>query len=43
MIQDAGYNGTIAPGQSISFGFNAAPGGHPTGPRNYVLNGSSSV
>ena len=41
VIQDAGYNSTIAPGQSVSFGFNATPGNHPAGPANYVLNGTS--
>jgi cellulase/cellobiase CelA1 len=39
VIRDAGYNATIAPGQSVSFGFNATPGGHPAGPKNYVFNG----
>ena len=39
-IKDAGYDATIAPGQSVNFGFNAAPG-HPTAPANYVLNGSA--
>jgi cellulase/cellobiase CelA1 len=36
-IEDAGYNGVIAPGQSVSFGFNGAPGGLTAGPTNYVL------
>ncbi len=41
VIQNASYNATIAPGQSVSFGFNAAPGHHPAGPINEVLNGQS--
>lgn len=39
VIQDVGYDGTIAPSQSVSFGFNATPGNHPAEPTNYVLNG----
>ncbi len=38
IIGDAGYNGTIAPGASVSFGFTGSPGhvvGQPTG---YILN-----
>jgi cellulase/cellobiase CelA1 len=38
-IQDAGYNETIAPGQSVTFGFNGSPGHVVSGPTNYVLNG----
>lgn len=38
-INDAGYNGTILPGQAVDFGFNGSPG-HVTGqPANYILNG----
>jgi len=39
VIEDAGYNGMIAPGQSASFGFNGSPGDVTAGPTNYVLNG----
>jgi hypothetical protein len=39
-IQNAGYNGTIAPGQSVSFGFLGTPGGVLAAPTNYVLNGT---
>jgi aryl-phospho-beta-D-glucosidase BglC (GH1 family) len=39
VVRDAGYNAVIAPGQSVSFGFNAAPGHPAAGPANYVLNG----
>jgi aryl-phospho-beta-D-glucosidase BglC (GH1 family) len=39
VIGDAGYNSTIAPGQSVTFGFNASPGNVTTGPANYILNG----
>jgi alpha-L-arabinofuranosidase len=39
-IQNAGYNSTIAPGQSISFGFLGTPGGAPASPTNYILNGT---
>lgn len=41
VIHDAGYDATIAPGQGVTFGFNATPGNHPVGPTNYVLNGTS--
>jgi hypothetical protein len=39
VIQDAGYDATIEPGQSVTIGFNAAPGHPSSGPSNYVLNG----
>jgi len=39
VIQNASYNATIGAGQSVSFGFNAAPGNVTAGPTNYVLNG----
>lgn len=40
-IRDAGYNATIAPGASVSFGFNGSPGNlGATAPTNYVLNGT---
>jgi hypothetical protein len=39
VIQDAGYNAIIEPGQSVTFGFNASPGKPTSGPTNYVLNG----
>jgi aryl-phospho-beta-D-glucosidase BglC (GH1 family) len=38
-VRDAGYDATIAPGQSVSFGFVGGPGGLTGGPTNYVLNG----
>jgi aryl-phospho-beta-D-glucosidase BglC (GH1 family) len=41
VIKDAGYNAAIAPGQAISIGFNASPGGHPAPPTGYVLNGAA--
>jgi endoglucanase len=41
-VRDAGYDATIAPGQSVSFGFIGAPGNVTAGPTNYVLNGSPS-
>ncbi|MGO9924208.1 MAG: cellulose binding domain-containing protein [Isosphaeraceae bacterium] len=40
VIDNAGYNSTIAPGQSVSFGFLGSPGGIPASPTNYVLNGA---
>jgi len=40
VIDNAGYNSTIAPGQSISFGFLGSPGGIPASPTNYILNGA---
>jgi len=39
VIENAGYNSTIAPGQSVTIGFNASPGHPSAGPTNYVLNG----
>ena len=42
VIQNAGYNSTIAPGQNVSFGFLGSPGGAPLAPSNFVVNGSSS-
>ena len=38
-IKDAGWNSTIGPGQSVSFGFNGAPGHVTAGPTDYVVNG----
>jgi hypothetical protein len=43
VIQDAGYNGAVAPGASVSFGFTASPGNATTGPANYVVNGGAPV
>jgi alpha-L-arabinofuranosidase len=42
VIQNAGYNSTIAPGQSVSFGFLGSPGGAPVAPSNFVVNGTTS-
>jgi hypothetical protein len=39
VIQDAGYNAVIQPGQSVTIGFNASPSHPAAGPTNYVLNG----
>ncbi|SIO34822.1 Aryl-phospho-beta-D-glucosidase BglC, GH1 family [Singulisphaera sp. GP187] len=39
VLQDLGYNATIAPGQATSFGFNGQPGGNAGTPTHYVLNG----
>jgi aryl-phospho-beta-D-glucosidase BglC (GH1 family) len=39
-IGNASYNATIAPGQSVTIGFNASPGDATLGPpANYILNG----
>jgi aryl-phospho-beta-D-glucosidase BglC (GH1 family) len=40
-IKDAGFNAGIAAGQTVSFGFNGLPGGHPAPPTGYILNGVS--
>ncbi len=40
-LDNAGYNSTIAVGQSVNFGFLGTPGGTPASPTNYVLNGNS--
>ena len=39
MIVGAGSDTTIAPGQSVSFGFVGKPGRHPAGPSNIRLDG----
>jgi aryl-phospho-beta-D-glucosidase BglC (GH1 family) len=41
-VRDAGYDATIASGQSVEFGFVGGPGNITTPPANYVLNGVSS-
>jgi len=41
VVQNASYNGSIAPGQSVSFGFEGKPGRAQAGPTNWVLNGVS--
>jgi hypothetical protein len=41
VIQNASYNATIAPGQSVNIGFNGAPGHLTSGPTGYILNGVS--
>lgn len=38
-LVDVGYNATIQPGGSISFGFNGSPGSVSAGPTNWTLNG----
>ena len=40
VIDNAGYNSTIAAGQSVTFGFLGSPGACPAAPTNYVLNGT---
>ena len=40
VLNNAGYNSTIAPGQSVTFGFNGSSVGIPAAPTNYVLNGA---
>ncbi len=39
VLKNASYNGTIAPGQSVSIGFLGTPGGKPAAPTGYLLNG----
>jgi len=39
VIEDAGYNSAIAPGATVSFGFNGSPGHLTTQPANEVFNG----
>ncbi len=39
VLRNASYNGTIAPGQSVSIGFLGTPGGRPAAPTGYLLNG----
>jgi aryl-phospho-beta-D-glucosidase BglC (GH1 family) len=41
-VRDAGYDATIASGQSVEFGFIGTPGNVTTPPANYVLNGAFS-
>jgi hypothetical protein len=40
VINNAGYDSTIAPGQSVTIGLNASEAGTPTSPTSYLLNGS---
>ena len=40
VIQNAGWNSTIAPGAAISFGFNGSPGNLTVVPTNYLLHGA---
>jgi endoglucanase len=39
VLRDAGYNQTITPGSTVSFGFNGSPGNVTTHPTTYVFNG----
>jgi Cellulose binding domain len=39
VIENAGGDGTIAPGQSVSFGFRGRSSGLPSAPTSYLLNG----
>jgi aryl-phospho-beta-D-glucosidase BglC (GH1 family) len=39
VIDDAGYNRTILPGQTVEFGFAGAPGNVTDEPTHYILNG----
>jgi chitinase len=39
VIRNAGGNGTIAPGQGVSFGFRVRPGRVPAAPTHEILNG----
>ena len=39
VIGNAGWNSTLSAGGSVSFGYNAAPGGTDPQPTNYLLNG----
>jgi aryl-phospho-beta-D-glucosidase BglC (GH1 family) len=41
-VRDAGYDATIASGDSVEFGFVGGPGNVTTPPANYLLNGASS-
>ena len=41
MIRNVKSDGTIAPGQSVTFGFKGSPGDASAGPTNFVLNGVS--
>lgn len=41
VVAGANWNSTLAAGGTVSFGFVAAPGGSPTEPTNYTLNGMS--
>jgi hypothetical protein len=39
VVQNAGWNSTLAPGATVSFGFTAGPGNLTTGATNFVLHG----
>ncbi|HVW38794.1 MAG TPA: cellulose binding domain-containing protein [Pirellulales bacterium] len=42
VVQGAGWNSTIAPGASVSFGFNGSPGNGLVAPSNYQLHAASA-
>ena len=42
VIQNAGYNSTIAPGSSVSFGFLGSSSGAPVAPSSFLVNGAAS-
>jgi hypothetical protein len=43
VVQNAGWNSTIAAGATVSFGFNGSPGNVTAGPTNYVLHGDTGA
>jgi hypothetical protein len=42
IIENASYNGSVAPGSSVSFGFNGSPGNPGAGPSNFVVHGGGA-
>jgi hypothetical protein len=42
-VSNSGWNATIAPGNTVSFGFVAAPGANAGPPSKYTLNGGSTT
>lgn len=40
VVQNADYNGAVAAGASVSFGFGGSPGNVTVGPTNFVINGA---
>lgn len=42
VVQNAGWNSTIAPGATVSFGFNGSPGNVTVSPTNYLLHAAGT-
>ncbi|HVX61702.1 MAG TPA: cellulose binding domain-containing protein [Pirellulales bacterium] len=43
LVRNAGWNATIAPGATVSFGFNGSPGNGTVAPTNYLLHAATTT